>query len=178
MKPDSELADIITAQEEEIVWDKFTTDEAWAVGNAIRDIFKQNYKPGYKGRTGIAVSIALFNGAVLFQGSIDDGVTPDNWNWVAGKTATVKRYSRSSFFVGRNAAAKGPDAVARLLKLAPELNFVAHGGALPIRLRGLDFTNPIGAIVVSGLPQEDDHQLVVDACRKVLSLQGTSSVRS
>ena len=36
-------------------------------------------------------------------------------------------------------------------KLAPELTYAAHGGAFPIRLKGLDFTNPIGVIVVSGL---------------------------
>ncbi|KZW03460.1 hypothetical protein EXIGLDRAFT_758813 [Exidia glandulosa HHB12029] len=94
----------------------------------------------------------------------------------AGKTATVKRYSRSSFFVGRNAAAKGAGAVKRLQKLAPELTYAAHGGALPIRLKGMDFTNPVGVIVVSGLPQEQDHQLVVDACRKVLGSKETSSV--
>jgi uncharacterized protein (UPF0303 family) len=108
----------------------------------------------------------------------------------------VKRYSRSSFFVGRAAAAGGGEAVARLQvattsekfsigllttlsiskKYAPELDYVCHGGALPIRIKGLNFTNPIGAIVVSGLPQEQDHQLVVDACRKVLGSSATSSV--
>lgn len=113
-------------------------------------------------------------------------------NWVAGKTATVKRYARSSFYVGRNVAGKGQAAVDRLLvrlttpsrainltlpkKLAPELDYVAHGGGFPIRLKGQEFTNPIGVIVVSGLPQEQDHQLVVDACRKVLGKQETSSV--
>lgn len=50
----------------------------WAVGSAIREIFKASYKP--QGATlGIAVSITLFSGAVLFQASIDDGVLPDNW---------------------------------------------------------------------------------------------------
>lgn len=62
-------------------------------------------------------------------------------------------------------------------KLAPELTYAAHGGAFPIRLKGLDFSNPIGVIVVSGLPQDHDHQLVVDACRKVLGSKETSSVR-
>ncbi|KZV82937.1 hypothetical protein EXIGLDRAFT_843338 [Exidia glandulosa HHB12029] len=147
----------------------------WAVGSTIRELFKSSYKP-QGGQLGIAVSITLFSGAVLFQASVDDGVQPDNWNWVAGKTATVKRYSRSSFFVGRNAAAKGAGAVERQQKLAAELTYAAHGGALPIRLKGMDLTNPVGVIVVSGLPQEQDHQLVFDACRKVLWSREMSSV--
>ncbi|KAH7098696.1 hypothetical protein BKA62DRAFT_674072 [Auriculariales sp. MPI-PUGE-AT-0066] len=187
MKPDAELVSIITEHENEIIWDKFTTDEAWAVGGAVREIFNNNYKPKDGSRVGIVVSITLFSGAILFQGSIGDGATPDNWNWVAGKTAIVRRYSRASFWVGRNTASKGPDAVERFkacsnfrvhgqLKIAPELDYAAHGGAVPIRLRGLDFTNPIGVIVVSGLAQDQDHQLVIDACRKVLGSQATSSV--
>ncbi|KZW03485.1 hypothetical protein EXIGLDRAFT_758836 [Exidia glandulosa HHB12029] len=56
MKPDSELVDIITAQEKEIVWDKFTTEEAWAVGSTIRELFKSSYKPQAHGaQLGIAV---------------------------------------------------------------------------------------------------------------------------
>lgn len=35
---------------------------------------------------------------------------------------------------------------------------------------------PFGVIVVSGLRQDQDHQLVVDACRKVLKSQETSKV--
>jgi len=29
MKPDTELVQIVAAQEQEIIWDKFTTDEAY-----------------------------------------------------------------------------------------------------------------------------------------------------
>ncbi len=38
--------------------------------------------------------------------------------------------------------------------------FAAHGGSFPISLAG---TGVIGAVTVSGLPQRDDHQLVVEA---------------
>jgi uncharacterized protein (UPF0303 family) len=37
--------------------------------------------------------------------------------------------------------------------------FAAHGGAFPILVRG---TGCVGTVAVSGLPQRDDHRLVVD----------------
>lgn len=180
------------------------------MGGAIRELFRAQYKP-QDAQLGIAVSITLFSGAVLFQASVDDGVTPDNW---CGPAATalvselrprewqelgggqdgdrapvrarvvLRRAQRRRQGPARRRAPPGARprpfitlALTGAQKLAPELAYAAHGGAFPIRLRGMDFTSPVGVIVVSGLPQEDDHQLVVDACRRVLGSQETSSVR-
>lgn len=45
--------------------------------------------------------------------------------------------------------------------------FAIHGGAFPIRVRGVD--GIVGVVVVSGLKQEDDHQVVVEGIREVIS---------
>ena len=47
----------------------------------------------------------------------------------------------------------------------PERDFAVHGGAVPIMLKG---TGCVGAVTVSGLPQRDDHRIVVEAMAKVL----------
>jgi uncharacterized protein (UPF0303 family) len=43
--------------------------------------------------------------------------------------------------------------------------YATHGGRFPVILKG---TGPIGTITISGLPQEDDHAMVVDAIRQYL----------
>jgi len=43
-----------------------------------------------------------------------------------------------------------------------EADFAAHGGAFPIVVRGV---GPVGVVTVSGLPQLDDHRLVVEVLR-------------
>ena len=40
----------------------------------------------------------------------------------------------------------------------PKDRYAAHGGAFPLRVRGVGF---VGSVVVSGLPQLDDHAFVV-----------------
>ena len=49
--------------------------------------------------------------------------------------------------------------------LDPRL-FAAHGGAFPILVRSV---GPVGVVVVSGLPQVEDHRMVVAALRAHLA---------
>jgi uncharacterized protein (UPF0303 family) len=41
-------------------------------------------------------------------------------------------------------------------------HYAAHGGAFPILIRSV---GPVGVVVVSGLPQVEDHRMVVAALR-------------
>ena len=47
----------------------------------------------------------------------------------------------------------------------PERDYAAHGGSVPIIVKG---TGCVGAVTVSGLPQRDDHRVVVEAMAEVL----------
>jgi uncharacterized protein (UPF0303 family) len=42
--------------------------------------------------------------------------------------------------------------------------FAAHGGAFPVRLEA---AGVVGVVTVSGLPQADDHALVVEAIERL-----------
>ncbi len=46
-------------------------------------------------------------------------------------------------------------------------DFAAHGGGFPIILHG---TGPVGSAIVSGLPQREDHALVVRAIAEQLGI--------
>ncbi|MFW5807997.1 MAG: heme-binding protein, partial [Spirochaetota bacterium] len=49
--------------------------------------------------------------------------------------------------------------------LLPESEYAPHGGSFPILLRN---TGIIGTVTVSGLAQEEDHDLVVEALSEYL----------
>lgn len=48
--------------------------------------------------------------------------------------------------------------------------YAIHGGGYPVRVRGVDAV--VAVVVVSGLKQEDDHAVVVEAIREVVASQG------
>jgi uncharacterized protein (UPF0303 family) len=76
------------------------------------------------------------------------------------KRNTVLRFQRSSLAMRLVCEAKGTTLADRY-GLTPA-DYVASGGGVPINLHG---TGCIGAVVVSGLPDVEDHRFVVDAMR-------------
>ena len=149
-----ELLDELEAQEARLVFDRFDEQTAWDVGVALRDA-------GLAAGLPIAISIRR-NGQELFHAALP-GASADNDGWLARKSAVVDRYGRSSLRVGEEFRVRGGsfDEDSRL-----DVNrYAAHGGAVPILLRG---TGCIGTVAVSGLPQLEDHRLVVETLETVL----------
>ena len=70
---------------------------------------------------------------------------------------------RSSYAVGLKLAAEGKTLDERM-GISPE-TFAAHGGCFPVLVKNAGF---VGTVTVSGLPQKDDHDLVVEAIREFL----------
>ncbi|MFJ9410907.1 heme-degrading domain-containing protein [Streptomyces sp. NPDC101393] len=146
----------LVAQEERLVFDAFGHDDAWRLGSLLVEMAR--------GR-GAAVSVEIRRGAQqLFHYALA-GTSADNDAWLARKCAVVERYAESSFLVGARFRAKG-----RTFEDGSRLDadrYAAHGGAFPIRLRG---TGVVGAVAVSGLPQAEDHALVVEALERYLAV--------
>lgn len=52
---------------------------------------------------------------------------------------------------------------------SPE-DYAIHGGGFPVRVRGVD--GIVGVIVVSGLKQEHDHQVIVEVLKEFIDNEG------
>ncbi len=91
-----------------------------------------------------------------------DGVTPNTQNWINRKLNTCDFFGHSTLWVNEKT---GGDASLLGTKygLDPHLSANAPGG-MPIILKGF---GRVGAIAVSGLAAHEDHELVVEALRKL-----------
>ena len=150
----SELQDLIAeieAQERELVLTRFDNTDAWRLGCLLVELATARQLP---------VAIDIRRGTQqLFHAALPGSVA-DNDTWIERKVRVVQRYGASSYLVGRRLAAKGQELDASMGVEPAE--YAAHGGAFPIRIADVGV---VGVVTVSGLPQADDHALVVEALR-------------
>lgn len=144
----------IALQEQQLQFDRFDLDTAWQLGSTLRRIAAER-------NHGVVIDISLFSMQVFYAAL--EGATPDNPSWVRRKRNTVFRLFRSSYATGLTLLKQQTNLQAKL-GLA-DAEYAAHGGSFPIVVSG---TGCIGAVTVSGLPQRDDHNLVVEALAEVL----------
>jgi len=145
----------LAAEEEELRFTGFTNDDAWDLGSALVAAAR---------RDGAAVAVDVSrHGHQLFHASLP-GTSPDNDSWIQRKTRVVHRFGHSSLYV-RQASIERGTTFEEEFGLDPAL-YAAHGGAFPVVVRSV---GPVGAVVVSGLPQLADHRMVVAALRAHLS---------
>lgn len=141
-------------QERRLLLDSFTYDDAWTLGNLLVDLARERQAP-------VAIDITR-GGQQLFHAALP-GSTPDNDAWIARKRRVVERYHASSYLVGSRFRAKGTT-FEDASRLDPD-TYAAHGGAFPLAVRG---AGVVGTVVVSGLPQIEDHKLVVAALEQFI----------
>lgn len=137
----------IAKQEELLVFSEFAETTAWEIGRRLRDAAVKKALP-------VEIEISV-GGHCIFACALA-GTSPNNSNWIRRKRNTVLHFHKSSYAINRQLEKEGAD-LERKFAL-PQIDYVAAGGGFPIRVRS---AGVIGVIVVSGLPQRDDHQLVV-----------------
>lgn len=157
MTIDQDIAKL-TLQEKRLQFQRFDADVAWAIGTALKTAAEKR---------GVAVAIDIqLAGHALFAYAMP-GTTPDNLDWIRRKRNVVMRYHHSSYAVGLRHEKAQTTLQGRVgLELK---DYAPHGGCFPILLAG---TGCVGTITVSGLPQRDDHTLVVSVIQDYLQMAG------
>ena len=152
------MADILEQllqEEQELQFTKFNETTASRIGNQLVERAMSENLP---------VTIDITRGAhQLFHASLR-GTAPDNDEWVKRKVRLVYRFGHSSFYMGQLLKSKGKRIEEAYL--LSENEYAPHGGCFPIIIKD---TGMIGTITISGLPQEEDHKLVVQALRNYLA---------
>jgi uncharacterized protein (UPF0303 family) len=91
------------------------------------------------------------------------GSAPLNDLWARRKSNTALRFHEASLLVGARNREKGETLAKH--GLDPH-DHADHGGAVPIRVRGVGV---VAVATVSGLPQLEDHRLVVRGLKALLA---------
>lgn len=155
------MDDIILKQllqeEQELQFTKFNEATAWQIGSQLVEQATS---------AGLSITIDITRGDhQLFHASLH-ATSADNDEWIKRKARLVNRFGHSSFYVGQLLKSKGKSLEEAYL--ISESLYAPHGGCFPIIVKD---TGMIGTITVSGLAQEDDHKLVVQAIRNYLTLE-------
>jgi uncharacterized protein (UPF0303 family) len=146
--------DEVIGHEKELVWSSFTNEMALELGNQLIEL-------GRERSASITIDI-MRHGHQLFHYSFS-GTSPDNDQWVKRKTRVVNRFNKSSLRVGLELAEQQRTIEERYFVDAFE--YSPHGGSVPITISNVGV---VGTVTVSGLTQQEDHMLVVEAMRSVL----------
>ena len=145
----------LLAQEAQLQLPAFDLDAAWQLGQQLHRLATAVQAPAM-------LEIHAY-GRVAFSAALP-GSSADNDDWVRRKRNTVLRFGHSSMYLGEYNRSKG-----REFETQPHIDarkYAAHGGSFPLRLSNGEL---IGALTLSGLPQWDDHRLVVEALQTWLA---------
>lgn len=141
----------------------FTSEDAFSIGVSIRARLREvTDKPA-------VVNIVLANNQQqLFHATSRSGTVPENDNWVARKRNFVLRFGFSSW-AAHNLFNKGDEVLFKQrFQLGEKAgDYAIHGGGFPVRVTGVE--GPVAAIVVSGLAQEEDHQVIIECLQAFLA---------
>jgi uncharacterized protein (UPF0303 family) len=137
----------LAEQEERLQLPALDADVAWAIGTQLRAMALAR---------GAAVTIEIRIGADTVFFHAMRGAAPANADWARRKRNVSELLDQSSYRVGRQLALELATIEAKMG--LPTRDYATHGGSVPLRVNG----TRLGTVTISGLPQRDDHEMVVE----------------
>ena len=144
----------LAAEDARLILAGFDETTALKLGMILMDLARKDALP-------VVINIRTAN-RTLFHAALP-GSAPLNDVWARRKSATALLMQASSMMVGLRNAEKG-----RTLAFngVDEADYADHGGAVPIRVKGVGM---VAVATVSGLPQVEDHKLVVKGIEALIA---------
>ncbi len=157
--------DIADLKEEaaRLIFERFDEDTALELGIALVELAWADALP-------VVINIRTAS-RTLFHAALP-GSAPDNEDWARRKSATALQFHKSSLQVGLELRAKDRSLAYQGLSMA---DYADHGGSVPVQVAGVGV---VAVATVSGLPQLDDHALVVRAMDQILAAQAGQHAES
>jgi uncharacterized protein (UPF0303 family) len=144
----------IREQEAGLVFEAFDADTALELGLMLREAALAQ-------QAAVTIDIRSGNDILFFHAM--PGTAPVNADWARRKRNLVELLRRSSYAIGLEIRLSGDPLDGKLA--LPLRDYAAHGGCFPIRVKG---AGHVGTVTVSGLPQREDHKLVVAVLAQLL----------
>lgn len=154
MKCDN-LLKIKELEHEQLQFDTFSNKKALEIGLRLVEIAEKKQYP-------ITIDIRK-NSQQIFHYACE-GTSADNDQWVIRKNRVVNRFGKSSSYI--KALVREQESSLEKMFCLNSRQFSAFGGAFPLILKN---TGSVGTITVSGLPDEEDHDLVVSVLKEFLN---------
>jgi uncharacterized protein (UPF0303 family) len=148
----------ILNQEVLLELDSFSLADAIELGDLAKNIGRARGLP-------IAIEIRL-DDWIVYHVSLP-GSTPENDWWIGRKARVVKLKKHSTMYERVLAQERGVD-WHKENNLLDETHAI-HGGGLPLITKGEGF---VGVLLISGLPQVEDHLLGVEVLTEFLARKG------
>jgi uncharacterized protein (UPF0303 family) len=148
----------LLVEEQILTLPTFSTAEALEIGEIAKSLGVARNLP-------IAIEVRLGD-RIIYHISLP-GSTPENDWWISRKARTVMLKNHSTIYERVSAEERGVDWHTE--NNLPEETHAIHGGGLPLISKNEGF---VGVLLISGLPQVEDHLLGVEVLTEFLARKG------
>lgn len=131
--------------------DKFDNRIGLEIGLAIFNLAKER-------KQNIAVQVERLNHIIFLY--VDDSLPADKHNWLRRKANVTKHFEESSLSI-KHDLKNGNMSLVKTFALE-EKEYLAKGGSIPLFVKNAGM---IAVVTVSGLHDEEDHKIIIDALR-------------
>ncbi len=138
-------------QEDALQWPAFNESIAWDLGCSLQQAAALS-------SCSVHIEIEAF-GRTLFLCAMP-GTAPSNADWARRKRNVTQLLHRSSLAISLGLRRDETDLQKKMG--LPDSDYAAAGGCFPIRIVGCGV---IGTITVSGMPEFDDHELIIEVLK-------------
>jgi uncharacterized protein (UPF0303 family) len=145
-------------EERALMLQVFEIIDAIEIGSIAKDFGIQRTLP-------IAVEVRIGDW-VVYHANLP-GSEPENDHWISRKARVVKLKHHSTLYERVRSEERSEDWFA--VNKVDEEEYAIHGGGLPLITKSHGF---VGTLLISGLPQVDDHLLGVEVITEYLARKG------